>query len=128
MKIILKTTLGLSTAALLAATAQAGDAASEAAADTTAPTTQIVKTIDADNQVGQLSIVRMDKNNEAVLGAFEEQNTDAYIVQDNEGDLYINHLVAIEDLPNPDLDVETVETYEVTYRGMTFTNKVIDNQ
>jgi len=128
MKIILKTTLGLSTAALLAATAQAGDTTSEASADTTAPTTQIVKTIDADNQVGQLSIVRMDKNNEAVLGAFEEQNTDAYIVQDNEGDLYINHLVAIEDLPNPDLDVETVETYEVTYRGMTFTNKVIDNQ
>jgi len=123
MKTILKATLGLTTAALMATAAQAGDAQPS---DMTAP--QTVKTIDSDNQVSQLTIISMDEDREAVLGAFEQQNTDAYIVQDEDGDLFINHLVLIEELPDPALDVEVVETYEVTYRGVTYTNKVVDGQ
>lgn len=120
MKTILKATLGLSITALLSTAAQAGEAQ---ASDVMTP--QTVQTIDSDNQVSQLTIVRMDEDREAVLGAFEQQNTDAYIVQDEDGDLYINHLVAVEDLPDPALEVEVVDTYEVTYRGVTYTNKII---
>jgi hypothetical protein len=120
MKTVLKATLGLSVAALLSSTVQAGETQTP---DVMAP--QTVKTIDSDNQVSQLTIVRIDEDREAVLGAFEQQNTDAYIVQNEEGDLFINHLVPVEDLSDPALDVEVVDTYEVTYRGVTYTNKVI---
>lgn len=127
MKMILKTTLGLSTAALLATTAQAGEVKPSDMAKTVA-STQTVKTIDADNQVGQLTLVRTNEDGQAVLGAFEQQNTDAYIVQNNNGDLFINHMVLIEELPDPALNVETIDTYEITYRGITFTNKIVDAQ
>lgn len=120
MKTVLKATLGLSVAALFSSTAYAGDAQTS---DVMTP--QTVKTIDSDNQVSQLTIVRIDEDREAVLGAFEQQNTDAYIVQNEEGDLFINHLVPVEDLPDPALAIDVVDTYEVTYRGVTYTNKVI---
>lgn len=127
MKTILKATLGLTTVALFATTAQAENAKSDDAVKTI-EATQTVKTIDSDNQVSQLTLVRMSEDSQAVLGALELQNTDAYIVQDNEGALFINHLVLIEALPNPALNVETIETYETTYRGITFTNKVVAAQ
>ena len=119
--------------ALVATTAQAGidQAKTDKAADEAVVTeTKTVQTLDADGQVGQLTIVEVDRNPNltAVLGALEMQNTEAYIVQDNEGDLFINHLVPIEDLQDPTLDVDTVDTYEVTYRGMTFTNKIVSDQ
>lgn len=125
MKMTTKLTLGLSTVALFASAAQASQAPSETM-DVKATTTQTVQTIDADGQVGQLTIIRIDEDNQAVLGAIEEQRTEAYIVQNNEGDLYINHLVPYEELPDPELDVEVVDTYEITYRGMTFTNKIVN--
>jgi hypothetical protein len=127
MNTTLKLTFGLVTAALLTTTAYAeGVKAPEMTK--TVESTQTVKTIDADNQVSQLTLVRMNEDSQAVLGAFEQQNTDAYIVQDNDGDLFINHLVPIEELPDPALNVEVVETYEITYRGVTFTNKIVDGQ
>lgn len=124
MKMIIKATLGLTTTALLATAAHAEQAKST---DMVQPveSTQTVKTIDSDNQVSQLTLVRTNENGQAVLGAFEKQTTDAYIVQNNDGDLFINHLVLIEELPDPVLDVETVETYEIIYRGITFTNKIV---
>ena len=124
MKMIDKATLGLTTAALLATSAHAGQTKSDETTKTSEPT-QTVKTIDSDNQVSQLTLVRMNENGQAVLGAFEKQTTDAYIVQNNDGDLFINHLVPIEELPDPALKVETIETFETTYRGMTFTNKIV---
>ena len=119
--------------ALFATTAQAGIDQAEAdkkADDAVVTTTQTVQTLDADGQVGQLTIVEVERNPNltAVLGALEMQNTEAYIVQDNDGDLFINHRVPVEDLQDPNLMVDTVETYEVTYRGMTFTNKVVEDQ
>ncbi|GHA96622.1 hypothetical protein GCM10009069_19570 [Algimonas arctica] len=127
MNIFLKITLGLSTAAVFATTAHAEEM-KPAEMTKTVVATQTVKTIDADNQVSQLTLVRMSEDSQAVLGAFEQQNTDAYIVQNNNGDLYINHLVPIEDLPDPALTVDVVDTYEITYRGVTYTNKVIGEQ
>lgn len=127
MKTILKMTLGLSTSAIFATSAQAEEG-KPVEVTKTVSTTQTVKTIDADNQVSQLTLARMGEDNQAVLGAFEQQNTDAYIVQNNDGVLFINHLVLIEELPDPTLTVDVVETYEITHRGMTFTNKIIGEQ
>ncbi|MGJ8558861.1 MAG: hypothetical protein ACSHX3_01355 [Litorimonas sp.] len=127
MKMILKMTLGLSTAALFATTAQAGEVKSDTMTKTV-DATQTVKTIDADNQVSQLTLVQMSDDSQAVLGAFEQQTTDAYIVQNNNGELFINHLVPIEELPDPSLTVEVVDTYEITYRGITYTNKIVGEQ
>lgn len=124
MKTIVKATLGLITTVLFATAAHAEQVKSTDMAKP-AESTQTVKTIDSDNQVSQLTLVRTSEDGQAVLGAFEKQTTDAYIVQNNEGDLFINHLVLIEELPDPVLDVETVETYEITYRGITFTNKIV---
>lgn len=124
MKMIIKATLGLTTTALLATAAHAEQAKSTDMVQPV-PSTQTVKTIDSDNQVSQLTLVRTNENGQAVLGAFEKQTTDAYIVQNNDGDLFINHLVLIEALPDPVLDIETVETYEIVYRGITFTNKIV---
>lgn len=127
MKTILTLTLGLSTAVIFATGAQAEEVKSADMTKTVA-TTQTVQTIDADNQVSQLTLSRMGEDTQAVLGAFEQQNTDAYIVQNNDGALFINHLVLIEELPDPTLSVDVVETYEITHRGMTFTNKIIGEQ
>lgn len=119
--------LGLSLA-LIAGSAQAG--LGQEKAEETKETVKTVQTLDADGQVGQLTIFEVEPNPEltAVLGALELQNTEAYIVQDNDGDLFINHLVPVEDLQDPTLLVDTVETYEITYRGMTFTNRVVADQ
>ena len=119
--------LGLSLA-LIAGSAQAG--LGQKKAEETKETVKTVQTLDADGQVGQLTIFEVEPNPEltAVLGALELQNTEAYIVQDNDGDLFINHLVPVEDLQDPTLLVDTVETYEITYRGMTFTNRVVADQ
>ncbi|MGB3456858.1 MAG: hypothetical protein WBG08_06895 [Litorimonas sp.] len=130
MKAVLKTSLGLATAALFAGTAQAGmtDAKTKTAATDTNETTRAVQTLDADGRVGQLTLVEMNDNPgvTAVLGALALQTTDAYIVQDNDGAIYINHLVPVEDLQDPTLTVETVETYEIVHNGRTYTNKIVD--
>ncbi|MEL6688068.1 MAG: hypothetical protein AAFP97_10665 [Pseudomonadota bacterium] len=133
MTALYKTTLGALSLALVAGTAQAGVMQAEMdknVDEALTTTTQTVQTLDADGQVGQLTIVEIERSPEltAVLGALELQNTEAYIVQDNDGDLFINHLVPVEDLQDPTLMVDTVDTYEITYRGMTFTNKIVDEQ
>ncbi|GLQ21152.1 hypothetical protein ACFFUB_06680 [Algimonas porphyrae] len=127
MKTFIATATGLLVATGFAATAQAGGMVDKSKTEAKADT-QVVQTIDADGQVGQLTIFEVDTNDRttAVLGAFEQQNTDAYIVADNEGDLYINHLIPISELPDPYLDVDTEETYTIEYKGMTFTNRIVE--
>lgn len=125
MKTIIKMTTGLLATAAFATAAQANvdqDKINDDKSDT-----RIVKTIDAQGQVGQLTIlsIKNDDNKTAVLGAFEVQNTDAYIVENNAGDLFINHLIPVEDLPDPTLSVQTEDTYTFEYNGRTYTNRII---
>ena len=129
MKTFIASTAGLLVASSFAMTAHAGGMTDKNKAEKTSDT-QIVQTIDADGQVGQLTIFEVadDHRNTAVLGALEQQNTDAYIVADEEGDLYINHLIPVSELPDPNLIVEAEETYTIEYRGMTFTNKVLRDE
>ena len=122
------TTLTTATAILVAATATpafAGEMMKETTTVTAETTT--VRTIDGDNQVGQVTIFTAgDANKSAVLGALAEQKTDAYIVADQAGNVYINHLIPVEELPDPTLSVDTIDTYEVTYNGMVFTNRIVE--
>ena len=91
-------------------------------------TTTVVKTIDADGQVGTMQVVANDMQKTAVLGAFAEQKTDAYVVEAPNGELFINHIIPMSELPNPRLDPEVVDTYTYEYNGMTFTNRVVREQ
>jgi len=86
MRTLIKTTLGVTAAALFSANAHAGIMSDTQSTEVKveAPVSKTVKTIDADGQVGQLTLYRVDSNprKAAVLGALEEQTTEAYIVQD----------------------------------------------
>lgn len=123
MQNFMKAAFGATTLALIATSAQAQSEMN--AAKTVTSETQTVETIDSNDQVGKLTITRVDAEGQAVLGVLEQQTTDAYIVQDQSGDLFINHLVPLSDLPDPQLEIDVVDTYQVTYRGVTYTNKIV---
>lgn len=121
------TTTAIAATALFATSAHAGEMKMD---DMTAKapqsrTTVMVKTIDADNQVSTVQMVANTPRKTAVLGAFAEQKTDAYIVEDTDGELYINHLLPVSELPDPTLEVTEVDRYTTQYRGMTFTNRIV---
>lgn len=125
---IILTTALTSSLALMASTASAGEMNSSAKMDVKAQAqaqAKTVRTIDADGQVGQLTIVRDDTEQTAVLGALAVQTTDAYVVRGQDGRLYINHVIAYDDLPDPSLSVKTVDEYQTNYNGMVFTNRVV---
>ena len=133
MNTIMTTTIAIAATTMMATGALAGEAKSAMKSDTVNATTmktQTVRTIDADGQVGEITIFDTEASDQkvAVLGTFSQQATNAYVVRDNEGDLYINHIIPVDELPDPNLDVEVIDTYEVTYRGMTFTNKIVNEQ
>lgn len=128
MKTLSKTALGLLTATLLASTAQAAGTSDKAKLESAEPVPVTVKTIDGNGQTGEITIFtsEADTQKTSVLGAFEQQTTEAYIVRDNDGDLFINHVLDVEELPDPTLELETVDTYTYEYRGIVFTNKITE--
>ena len=137
MKIMTTATAALAITALSATAAFAGDMKSyDKASMTTASSqaqmnqgkmTKMVKTIDADGQVSTMTVSAMPQETRktAVLGALAVQNTDAYVVEAPDGELFINHIVPLSELPDPTLNVNTQDTYTVEYRGMVFTNRVV---
>lgn len=46
-------------------------------------------------------------------------------VKAQDGEIFYNQLVDYDDLPDVELEAEVVDTYEVTYEGRTYTNKVM---
>lgn len=60
----------------------------------------------------------------AVLEANETQ--DLIRVSDDEGNVFYNHIVNIEDLPKTDLDIEIQDTYTFEYNGRTYTNVIVE--
>ena len=122
MKLLMTTLTGLTTATLFAVTAQAAEMS-----DKTSKTIKSVETIDADGEVSvkTVEVAPTDMHRTAVMSAYAEQNTDAYIVEGENGQLYINHLIPVSELPDPTLAVRTEDTYSVEYQGMTFTNRVV---
>jgi len=60
---------------------------------------------------------------ETVLAAVER--SDYIPVTDENGVTYLNKIVDIDELPNPQLELETVDTYTYEYEGRVYTNKVV---
>jgi len=46
-------------------------------------------------------------------------------VTDNEGRVFYNHVVAIDDLPETDINIEVEDTYTFEYNGRTYTNVIV---
>ena len=119
------------TTALFALPAAAGDMDKMAGEKEKAPesrTTVMVKTIDADGAVGDAQF-RVDSPREtAVLGALDVQTTEAYVVEDEAGNLFLNHVLTVADLPDPTLDPEVLDTVTLEHRGMTFTNRLVRHE
>tara|TARA_R110002020_G_scaffold105570_10_gene246166 strand:- start:1424 stop:1813 length:390 start_codon:yes stop_codon:yes gene_type:complete len=74
------------------------------------------------------AVVTFTKTSEdpRVLGAIARG--DMVKVQDNKGDVYLNRFVPVAELPDPELDVDTVESYTYEYNGRVYTNKVVNEK
>ncbi len=128
MKFATATAAAFAATALMTTTATAGEYKSEMKSSSMqqGKVTKMVKTIDADGEVSTITVeaMPMETRKTAVLGALAVQKSDAYVVQDQSGELFINHLVPVAELPDPTLNVREIETYTTEYRGMVFTNRV----
>lgn len=46
-------------------------------------------------------------------------------VEGPDGRVYYNRFIPVSELPDPELDLRVIDTYEVNYEGETYTNKVV---
>lgn len=58
-----------------------------------------------------------------VLGAVSSGDLTA--VEGPEGRIYYNRIIPISDLPDPELNIEVLETFEVEFEGDVYTNKIV---
>lgn len=74
------------------------------------------------------AVVTFTKTSEdpRVLGAIARG--DMVKVQDNNGSVYLNRFVPVSELPDPELDVDTVESFTYEYNGRVYTNKVVNEK
>lgn len=124
-----KTMTGFTITALLFAgtSAFAGEQvnADEANSNATVETT----TNDTANEAETTSaVVTFTKTEEdpRVMGAIARG--DMVRVQGNDGRVYLNRFVPVTELPDPELKVDTVDSYTYEYNGRTYTNKVVDEK
>jgi hypothetical protein len=47
------------------------------------------------------------------------------VVRDENGNVFYNQIVEIEDLQEVELDAEVVDTFTYEYQGRTYTNKIV---
>lgn len=50
---------------------------------------------------------------------------DLIAVEGPDGRIYYNRFIPVSELPDPELDLRVVDTFEVNYEGETYTNKVV---
>lgn len=58
-----------------------------------------------------------------VMSTVEASNLIA--VEGLDGRTYYNHIVPISDLPDPELDLRVIDTYDVSHEGAIYTNKIV---
>ena len=124
MKIWTKLTVGTA-ATLFATSALASGVETKAQSEEAQETT--IRTIDANGQVGVITIYEPEER-ESVQGRLERQDGQVYVISDNAGDYYLNRVIPVDELPDPTLEVETVDTYTIEYRGVTYTNRVVNEE
>lgn len=62
-----------------------------------------------------------------VLAATENKpSQDTFPVMDSDGNVYYNHIVKIDDLPEVEKDIDVVDTYTFVHDGVTYTNKIVE--
>ncbi len=71
------------------------------------------------------STSQVEENLEGFEGSLSDRNT--FVVEDNTGDVFINHIVEDKDLSLVDTDVKVIDTYEFTYQGQTFQNRIVQD-
>ena len=47
-------------------------------------------------------------------------------VQGPDGQIYYNHIVEVSELPDPELNLRVIETFEVAHYGAVYTNKLVE--
>ena len=62
--------------------------------------------------------------NTEVLGAFERGELIA--VEGPDGQVYYNRVIPVSELPDPELNLRVIETFEVEHDGQVFTNKFVE--
>ena len=118
----MKATLFTAAAALaFAGTAHAGDMKMKS--DTTMTTTQTTQVIEAERLDGPMITIVPNTQFE-VLGAVERNGETLYAIPASD-EVFYNHVP--NDLYDVTTDVDEVDTYTYEYRGMTFTNRVVEN-
>lgn len=104
--------LAIAASFALASAAHAGDTESEKAEMKADTPTQ-----------SQTTTLRIDVENE-VRGALERGELIA--VEGPDGRIYYNRYIAVEDLPDPELDIRVIDTIDINYGGQTFTNRIVE--
>ena len=118
----MKTALFAAAATLaIAGTAHAGDMKYKT--DTTVTPTQTTQVIEAERLDGPLITVVPNTQFE-VLGAVERDGTTVYAIP-AQGEVFYNHVPA--DLTEVSTDIDELDSFTYEYRGMTFTNRIVEN-
>lgn len=109
--------------ALSAATfAQASFAGEKPEMETLKTTDKMIEVTTTDATTAQL-ITRSADTPAEVLSTVETANLMA--VEGPDGRIYYNHIVPISELPDPQLELRVIETYDVQHDGDVFTNKIV---
>lgn len=66
---------------------------------------------------------RMNSSETEVRGAVER--SDLIAVEGPDGRIYYNRIIPVSELPDPELNLRTLETVEITYEGDVYTNKIV---
>lgn len=53
------------------------------------------------------------------------ESSDLIPVQGPDGRIYYNRIIPVSELPDPDLDLRVLDTYNVNYEGEVYTNKIV---
>jgi hypothetical protein len=61
---------------------------------------------------------------EEVMETVETSNFIA--VEGPDGQIYYNHIVEVSELPDPELNLRVIETFEVAHDGAVYTNKLVE--
>jgi len=55
------------------------------------------------------------------------ETSDFVAVEGPDGQIYYNHIVDISELPDPEINLRVIETFEVTHDGIVYTNKIVED-
>lgn len=112
----------LASIALLPFGAKAGPTATKL--DTQSDVTVAVNT--DTSAISQTTLYAVQDREEVLSTSIRENQGDLIPVRDQDGEIYYNHILEPEDLTEVDFDLDVINTYEFTYQGRTYVNKIVE--